>query len=266
MAEEAGGGRGPSIGRVLRLAFDTIAAQPFLTLGLAFLVAALPSRVMDYGMRWAEPLIQGRLSTGGRVSAYLAMAFVATALSSIGQAALVAPVWCRAMNRRAGFGESLRAMFAVLPTVVVVSFIFDAVAALGFAALVVPGIIAICAWAVAVPVLVAEQCGPIEALRRSAYLTRHARWNVFALLVIDFAVALLIGLVSKRLLLLVPDSWTTLGQWIFGIDVPLVPYLITCLIQMVTVAMFGSMWNALYIELRDWKDGPPRDALAEVFA
>jgi hypothetical protein len=266
MEEEAGGGGGPSIGRVLRLAFDTIAAQPFLTLGLAFLVAALPSRVLDYGMRWAEPLIQGRLSTGGRVSAYVAVALVAIALSSMGQAALVAPVWSQAMNRRAGFWESLRAMLGVLPTVVAVSFIFDAVAALGFAALVVPGIIAICAWAVAVPVLVAEQCGPIEALRRSAYLTRHARWKVFALLVIYLAAASLIGLVSKRLQLLVPETWANWRQARFGIDVPLVPYLITSLVQMVTEAMFGSMWNALYIELRDWKDGLPRDALAEVFA
>jgi hypothetical protein len=55
---------------------------------------------------------------------------------------------------------------------------------LGLALFVVPGLVVLCASAVAGPVCVVEGLGPIRGLARSALLTRGNRWRVFGLLLL----------------------------------------------------------------------------------
>ena len=62
---------------------------------------------------------------------------------------------------------------------------------LGYALLVVPGIMLHCAWMVAVPALVAEPGGVLAALGRSRRLTAGHRWPIFGLALLYAVVVLL---------------------------------------------------------------------------
>jgi uncharacterized membrane protein len=55
---------------------------------------------------------------------------------------------------------------------------------LGFMILIVPGIILMVLWFVAVPACIAERTGPVQSLKRSRQLTDGYRWRIFALLLL----------------------------------------------------------------------------------
>lgn len=255
----------PSLGRVFNLAFATIADQPFTTFGLAFLAGAVPARLFDYAQHAVQPLIPDAVGTAGLMGIAFATMLVTFALSAVAQGALAVPVWCRAAKRRAGFAESLGAVLAMLGPVLLVGATVGLVGTIGIVALVVPGIVALCVWAVAVPIVVAERRGPFEALRRSAFLTRHARWKVLALLLVHGAITIAVSLAMRRVMLALAEL-PRLGQLQpGGLGVPLVPYLVHALVETVFGCLFGCLWSALYVELRDWKEGAPADELAQVF-
>jgi hypothetical protein len=57
---------------------------------------------------------------------------------------------------------------------------------IGFVLLIVPGIILMLMWALAIPVAVLEDAGLGDALSRSRYLTKDHRWRVFAIFLLYF--------------------------------------------------------------------------------
>jgi hypothetical protein len=76
------------------------------------------------------------------------------------------------------------------------------VIALGFAALIVPGLWVLTIWMVALPALIVERIGVGEALNRSTELTRGRRWRVLgtfivAALAVGIPVALFNALVGR---------------------------------------------------------------------
>lgn len=94
-------------------------------------------------------------------------------------------------GRDFNIGESLgRSLQRFLP-VIGVLIIFYIAFIVGFILLVVPGFIVATMFAVAVPVCVVEQAGPIQSLRRSAQLTKGNRWRLFG---IWFLLAMLVGI------------------------------------------------------------------------
>jgi hypothetical protein len=264
-AETARPGDEVSLGRVFNLAFATIAAQPFTTFGLAFIAGALPSRLVEIAREQVPPLIFDRFGILGNIVVALGVLLVVVAVGAVGQAALVPPVWCRAEKRRVGFGESLAAVASALGPLLLVGFLTGFGVALGGLALVVPGLILACVWAAAVPAVVVERRGPLEALRRSADLTRHARWRVFALLLLQGVVSVAIGFVVRRLLFALAATPAYFVVDVAGVRLSVATQVLQALVQTVTQLVFGCLWAALYIELRDCKDGPPTDALAHVF-
>jgi hypothetical protein len=254
-----------SLRRVFDLGFATIAAQPFTTLGLAFVAGALPSRffeiVQDVPLR---QLLAGA-SRAGAVGLSLASIAVSVTLAAVGEGALAVPVWCQAAKRTAGFGESLGAVLSVLAWVLATGAMTGIAEMAGLILLVVPGLVLTCIWAVSVPIVVAEQRGPFAALRRSAYLTKNARWKVFALLMVNLGVSLAMWFLLPRLMLVLPHTPAGIEPRVLGFELPLLPNLVVLTVQTVTGCVFGCLWSALYIELRDWKEGPPAHTLAEVF-
>ena len=136
---------------------------------------------------------------------------------------------------------------------------------LGFVLLIAPGIILYVMWSVAAPALVEERLGPIRAFGRSRDLTRGARWKIFALTLVIFVAYLLFSAAVELI-----------GAMAFGTgdggvpaditsDLPLGYLATTIVAATISSALWGVILTSLYVELRDWKDGPKSEALADIF-
>jgi uncharacterized membrane protein len=68
--------------------------------------------------------------------------------------------------------------------------------AVGFMLLIVPGVMLYMMWSVAAPALVAERNSVFAAFGRSRFLTRGARWKIFAL---QLVIIVIYGMVSSSL-------------------------------------------------------------------
>ena len=92
-------------------------------------------------------------------------------------------------------GAALRAAVSLYLPILGVTLLTSLGLMLGYLLFVVPGIMLHCAWAVAVPALVAEPAGVMAALGRSRRLTAGHRWPIFGLaLLYGIAVLFAFGL------------------------------------------------------------------------
>ena len=134
------------------------------------------------------------------------------------------------------------------------------VAALLF--LLIPGIIVSLIWAVVGPVLVIEHCGIRAALARSRMLTAHARVRILAITLLAGGGAIAFNLLEGRL----AGDYYGSADGLFGSGVSII-YLLTKLAgDTAIMAFLAAIFGAVYVELRNWKDGAPTDALREIFA
>lgn len=186
--------------------------------------------------------------------------FVYLFLLALLQGALVLVTLAYAQGRRATLGESLMAGVAkALPLIGLLVLMAIAIA-FGFALFVVPAILLYVRWSVASPALVAEDLGVFAALRRSADLTKGARWQIFLLQFLSLvAILVLQSIVEGALEISATASAARTTPTIAEL-------VVTGVIGTVTTAAWASLQTSLYIGLRDWKDGPEESTLAEVFA
>ena len=120
--------------------------------------------------------------------------------------------------------------------------------------LVVPGVILFCAVAAAIPAVMAEGKGPVEAVRRSFALTKGRRFSIFV-------VSLVMGIVA----------------WIAGAIAGFLPFavgggtasLVAALFVFALEAVVTPLWTLLpavvYHDLRIEKEGVDTAELAKVF-
>jgi hypothetical protein len=122
----------------------------------------------------------------------------------------------------------------------------------GFILLVIPGIILSLAWMVAVPAMVTERLGVLDAIRRSNKLTGEQRGTIFGLTmaigIAEFIVSWLFQLIAN------------------AVDNPIVNEIIGPATQMLTCVVSALLAVAIYHELRWSKEGTPTERLAAVFA
>ncbi len=71
---------------------------------------------------------------------------------------------------------------------------------IGCLLLVVPGIMLLVAWYVALPACVIERMGPFQSLTRSAELTKGNRWRIFGLMVVMYAASDVVQIVVQLVL------------------------------------------------------------------
>jgi len=130
--------------------------------------------------------------------------------------------------------------------------------------LIIPGVILALAWSVAGPALVAEQCGIRAALGRSSELTSGARGGIFALMLVVGVVLFAVSVLVNQLMagFYGQEAFAHLFEHGF----PAVYVLTRAVADTAVIVFSAAVYAALYIELRNWKDGTPTDALAEVFA
>ena len=129
---------------------------------------------------------------------------------------------------------------AALPRINVLSasgFLAALAIGLGFFLLFIPGLVLLTIWSMIVPAIMLEGAGVFRAFGRSQELVRGNGWNVFAVIVITFALLLAASLVVSLALRPVDQNW--ISSLVVGIvaNAVLAPF--------VAVA-----WTLTYYELR----------------
>jgi hypothetical protein len=154
-------------------------------------------------------------------------------------------------GRPVSLGESVAGGLSRFLPLVGVMILFTLGATLGFLLLIVPGVILMVMWYVAVPACVLEKTGPVRSLGRSRELTKGYRWKVFGLILLVYVLSIL-GNAFGALL-----ANTAAGMWGAAI---------AQLIWQGIAAGFGSVLIAVvYYYLRVAKEGVDVDQIAAVF-
>jgi hypothetical protein len=263
--------RNVSIGRVFSRAFGTLGGNPVATLGIALLFSALPWMLIIYAV--ASLGVQGFAALGPMATIAVALfsLMVFVLLSMITQGALVRATVAHSQGRKASFTESAMAGLVVVLPLFLLGLLSALGLLLGIILLVVPGVMLYVMWSVAAPALVEERLGPIKAFRRSLYLTSGARWKIFALMLVLVVLYWVFTTVTQTLsmMLFAPGSTELEAMGGPGAN-PIRNFMVGVLMVSVvsgtiTSAVWGVIMSSLYVELRDWKDGPQTEQLAEIF-
>jgi hypothetical protein len=253
-----------SIGRIFNRAFGTIGSNPVATVGIAFLFGALPATIVGFVSQSLQTNSFRVIGLWPMIAISLASMVLVIAFSTLTQGALVRATIAHSEGRKASFWESAAVGLAVIVPLFLLGLGSGLGIGLGLIFLIVPGAMLWVIWSVAAPALVEEQIGVFEAFGRSTELTDGARWKIFGLLLILLVASwMLQGIVAS---LTFPLYGGLKGAALaashgFGLSY----FVLTALEKTVTTVIWGVMQTSLYVELRNWKDGPPTDALAEVF-
>lgn len=256
--------RSVSGGRVFERVFATIRHSPGPTIGLAFLFGAVPGLLTTYMMQQIRPemMADANFSLTGFYALTLLSAVIGIVISALTQAALTRATVAEAEGRRASMGESIAAGVRVLLPLIGLSILLAVGVMIGFIFLIVPGIILYVMWSVAVPALVEERRGVFGSFGRSRELTDGAKWKIFGILLVVLVVYWLLSGVAGIFMLSGMD--VSDAQTPFQMSTS---FLIVSLIVGTLVNLFwGLVQASLYVELRDWKDGPATANLEEVFS
>ncbi len=254
-----------SIGRVFARAFATIKHNAMVTLAMAVVLGALPmfafSLVLPNANRFGPSALTSNAQIGIASLAILGWVGMLV-LTVLVQAALTRATVAESEGRRASFGECLGAGIKVILPLVGLIILWWIGVTIGFVLLVIPGIILITMWSVAIPALVEERQGVFAAFRRSAMLTKGERWKVFGLLMVLLVafwlimIALsLVGVASTIRTGVPPAGGFSIGMMLASV----IPSTLFNL-------AWGTVQPALYVELRGVQFGGDVDALHEVFA
>jgi hypothetical protein len=251
-----------SITRVFQRAFQAISLNPVVILGLALVVGAVPSLLMTALISRSGIGSQAsiQISFGAIIGAGFLSGVVGLVVSALVQGAITRATVTAIEGRRATFGESLSTALRVLLPLIGLSILLAIGIMIGFVLLIVPGIILLLMWAVAVPSLVVERGGVFAAFARSAELTRGAKWRILGLFLLLAVAYWLLSLVARivGLGLYSPTAASngfTIANIIGGIVVGTVFNMI-----------WGTVQPSLYIELRQWKEGGSIENLEQIFA
>jgi uncharacterized membrane protein len=254
-----------SIGRVFQRAFSAITLNPVVVLGLALCVGALPALLMTYlfvqsGMTMTPGVAPSAASFNRLLGATFISSIVSLVIAALVQGALTRATVSANEGKRATFGESLSTAIRVVLPLIGLSILFAIGIGIGFILLLVPGIILLLMWSVAVPALVIERQGVFAAFGRSAQLTKGAKWKILGLFLVMavcyWLLSIVVGLVGLGMYgPATAATGMTTGNLIGGI-----------LVGTIFNALWGTIQPSLYVELRQWKEGDSIGNLEQVFA
>lgn len=247
-----------SIGRVFSRAFGVMGRNPLVTFGVTFLLSALPTTLVQYGFTQLSLHIRDRDTSLVVVGSGIVAFLIGLVLRALVQGCLVRATIADSEGRKAGLAECLTAAATRALPLIGASFLFVLGLVLGMMLLIVPGVMFAIAFAVVAPVVVAEDVGVIDAFRRAAALTRGARWKIFGLalliLCLIWLIEAIVGVVAVLLFHRGTDPFS----------VPITVF--NLVIGTLVAALSSTIQTGLYVELRNWKDGPQNDTLTDIFA
>lgn len=152
-------------------------------------------------------------------------------------------------GQRVSIGECLSWAFSVAVPVAMVALLVTLAVGIGMMLLIIPGIILMVMFYVAMPVAVIERPGITASLGRSAELTSGYRWNLFWMLVILIIINMVVG-----------------GVWQFV--QPMTSFMampVSMIIDAFFTALYAVTSAVTYVTLRGLKDGMEVDQIAAVF-
>lgn len=231
-------GFGFNVGSVISRTFGVLMQNPGVFFGLSFAVMIPPA------------IIEALLPADSGLS--IAVKLLEIILSFIVQGAIAYAVYQVMSNKVARIGDAVTRGTARLLPLIFTSLLASLGMVAGMMLFIVPGIIIICMWFVAIPACVVEKIGPVESLQRSAYLTKGCRLQIFALVLLTFVlVAILVG---------------ALTFLIFSItDNNVAATLIAAVIGVVPQAFAFVIYAIVYFDLRVLKEGVSLGSLTGVF-
>ena len=242
------------IGRVVTRTFSVVGRNAMIFVAVAA-VLLLPNILMSF--------VNGtpNVATGTRLNGFaLGLATVAVNIicTYLLQAALVQATITDLNGEKADLGNALSTAFSLAPPVIAISILTLLGVGLGMILLVVPGLMLMCAWCVAVPARVVEGTGIGDAFGRSRELTKGHRWPIFGLLVIYGIVAILTGIG----IMLVSGVALSQANQVQGN----IPYIVLTWLEQVVLAVITAVGvTAVYYELRTVKEGISPRQLAAAF-
>lgn len=257
------------LGRVLSRLFGMIRSG-FGTTGLFLLAIAVLTQALSAVMR--AMLFSGTSGNPADPAAalgvvaspyyWLTMAVI-TLLGSVGYAGGMAGYLAQTTGKPMGFGQSLGiGITRMLPvTLLFVLWMFAVI--LGSILLLVPGLMLMTIWSVAVPAMVNERIGPFAAFGRSRELTSGSRWMIFLtlvviLLLVYVPITVFGGVVAGMVGL---SGLTRMSQGAISPAILVSGTLIGWGVSMILNAGLAS----LYVETVEAKGGEVSETLAEVF-
>jgi uncharacterized membrane protein len=253
-----------SIGKILGRAFGVMGDNPVAVFGIAFLFGALPQQLYTYfvnpAMLAANPgnAVPGIILSIGSSVVFLVFGMLV-------QGALVRATAAYAEGARATFGESVETGLSMALPLIGMTILLILGLMLGFTLLVIPGVILYIMWSVAAPALVVEETGVFAAFGRSRFLTKGARWKIFGLQLLLVVIFILLSSLVG-VLMIASGGMQAIASQIAGGRLPLAYTIITAVSGTLMTAFWSTMQTSLYIALREWKEGPQVETLANVFA
>ncbi|CAK7072496.1 MAG: hypothetical protein DELT_01945 [Desulfovibrio sp.] len=237
-AQSAAPKAGLDIGSVISRSFATLMKNPIVFFGLSFAVMIPPA------------LLGAIMPHDGAASAFVKL--LEMILGCIVQGAIAYTVYQVMQNKIVGVGEAIGRGTATLVPLILTSILATLGIALGAMLLIVPGIILMCIWFVAIPACVVERTGPVDSLKRSAFLTKGYRWQIFALVLITIVLLMvLVGAVSF-LIAAITGSY-------------LLATVIAAIVGVVPQAFSSVLYAIVYYDLRVLKEGISLSSLTSVF-
>lgn len=246
MAEPAGK---IDIGRVLNNTFGVIMRHPAIYLGLSFLIIGIPNALLQTA--------EGSFTSGSSgffVSAsYSAQGlsfFVLMLLSILLQATLIVATLNDLGGKPLSLGHCMTTALKKLLPLIGMGIVMGLGIGFGLLLLIVPGVILYLMWIVATPVMMSEDRGIIDSLKRSAELTSGSKGMIFILLVVFVIITSVFGLLVG----------------FFGSLSTLFLVVVTLAINTINGALQAAGVASIYVDLRTAKEGTDSSALADIFA
>jgi uncharacterized membrane protein len=239
------------MGRVVSSAIAAATKHATVLFPVALGFAVLSNIIVTYGVSGIEPT---QMMTS---PIYWATMLFATLGGFILQAYVIHIVVDGLRGNQPSIGSSLAAAMRSLIPLILTGLLVTLGAYVGMILLIVPGIILFVMWSVAVPVVVVERVGPLQAMGRSRFLTKGSRWAIFGL---SLAAIVVIMILSFAIYGFNVTAMAAAAQS------PNIGRIIAAsLLGCVTSVLMSAGIAAIYSELRMIKEGVSNDQLAAAF-
>ena len=237
------------ISRVLNNIFGVISRNPVVFLGLSFLIVGIPNALLQL-LQGSPEAMAGAFASPALILGSVVGFFVLIFFSVLLQATLIVATLNDLGNKEISLQECIQQALAKFLPLLGLGLLVGLGVMFGLLLLIVPGIILALMWIVASPVLMAENKGVIDSMKRSAELTSGSKGMIFVLLIIFVVFAAVIGGIGGAM-----GLFSTTGAVI-----------ITLIINTINGAIQGAGVASIYVDLRTAKEGTDTSTLADVFS
>jgi hypothetical protein len=239
------------VGRVLGASFELL-FQDFIKFFVIALIPAAPNALVALSTYFhVVPFASTRGFTIALGMLFIASGILVLFLYPISQAATLYGAFQDMRGQPFEFGPAFGRAFARFFPLLGLVIAWGLAVGFGTMLLIVPGLMLLAAFYVALPACVVERLGPLQSLSRSAALTKGHRWKVFGVYLVVFVVGVIGG-----------GVFNVLAKLVAG-------FVVATLISLVWNAVFAAYNSVaitvMYHDLRVVKEGIDIDRIAAVF-